>query len=482
MLYKKPTVSGSNFLTVLNKIFEMTNKIILIGDMNLDIQADNNSTRQYISAINSAGHCLLNKRDKKFATRIEKKINARYTKYSTIDHVITNNLNFKFNIGLNSTDISDHKSIFLSFNDTKNHTINFAKTESQFTQKKLQTVNFKSILSRELSFFQPTDSSTLFRIIENVKSRRIQTRQITIKANPHKQWVNDELVNLIHERNRYSKLAKKFPQNDYATSKHKEHCHLVRSKRNELRRKFNSAQLNKCISKPRQMWKTINQILHNKPKQKNDIRSLTSANGSVIHDQQIIVNELNQYFCNIGSELFNNIPPAEPTYHSLIDFNERSMALFPASINEVASIINSFKNNTNLDDILPSYYIKSCRDILLTPITSCINNCFCQGTFPTELKTSRIVPIYKSGDSLLPANYRPINVLHDFSKIYESCIYDRLVSFINKFNIINKNQYGFQRQSGTLSAVIAVLDEIKRSLDLSNKNICACLFLDVLTL
>lgn len=79
----------------------------------------------------------------------------------------------------------------------------------------------------------------------------------------------------------------------------------------------------------------------------------------------------------------------------------------------------------------------------------------------------------------MPVNYRPINVLHDFSKIFESCIYDRLIDFITKFNTINKDQFGFQRQSVTLSADIALLDEIKKSLDLSNRNICACLFVDV---
>lgn len=52
------------------------------------------------------------------------------------------------------------------------------------------------------------------------------------------------------------------------------------------------------------------------------------------------------------------------------------MAIFPATIDEVTNLIKSIKNNTNLNDILPSSYIKSSHDLLIDPITSAINNCF----------------------------------------------------------------------------------------------------------
>lgn len=225
VIYKKPTVSFDKFQTVLSKVLSLSNKIILIGDMNPNIQLDNNTIRQYISTLNSTGHCLLNNRDKKFATRINKRINARITNSSTIDHVISNNTNFKFNLGLNDLDISDHKSIFPSFRDTTNKIVNFVTTEQNLQIKKLDINKFKTMLSRELSIFEPTDSTTLFRTIENVKNRCVSVRQVKKNLNPHKRWVNNELIDLIRERNRYNKLTKKFPSNEYAKSKH---CELSR--------------------------------------------------------------------------------------------------------------------------------------------------------------------------------------------------------------------------------------------------------------
>lgn len=56
---------------------------------------------------------------------------------------------------------------------------------------------------------------------------------------------------------------------------------------------------------------------------------------------------------------------------------------------------------------------------------------------------------------------------------------DRISNFTEKFNLISEFQFGFQKKSGTLSAASCVIDYIRSSLDNSNKNICACTFIDV---
>jgi Reverse transcriptase (RNA-dependent DNA polymerase) len=101
------------------------------------------------------------------------------------------------------------------------------------------------------------------------------------------------------------------------------------------------------------------------------------------------------------------------------------------------------------------------------------------GYFPNELKCAKIIPIFKNGDSLSTSNYRPISILSDFSKIFEQCIFERIYNFAIKFNLIDKCQFGFQRKSGTLSAAMCLLNDIRTTIDLSNKNIAACLFLDL---
>ena len=67
------------------------------------------------------------------------------------------------------------------------------------------------------------------------------------------------------------------------------------------------------------------------------------------------------------------------------------------------------------------------------------------GIFPEELKIAWVIPLFKSGDAMLFCNYRPISVLPLFSKILERLMYNRLISFINKHNLLFNFQFGFRR-------------------------------------
>ena len=48
------------------------------------------------------------------------------------------------------------------------------------------------------------------------------------------------------------------------------------------------------------------------------------------------------------------------------------------------------------------------------------------GTFPEKIKIARIIPVFKSSDTSLMTNYRPISVLLCFSKMLEMMMYNRL--------------------------------------------------------
>lgn len=479
VLYKKPTVSNSKFFAVLTQILSKTNNIILIGDTNINVQKHGPNITEYLSLIESLGCRLLNSTNKKFATRINQHVNARHTTSSTIDHVITSCLNYNFNFCVNDSHLSDHQEIFLSFKDTSNRTVNFSETNYSFTSKYFQFDNFKRLLARELSLYTPKNLNTLLRLIENTKKRCVRSRVIFNKINPYKKWVSAELTELITERNRYHKLLKRCPANEFIKNKYLEYCNLTKSMNNRIRRIHNSSQLNKFVSKPRQLWKCFNEIIHNKPYSQNEIKTISCDDGSTTHDPLTIANTINTYFCHIGRELFARIPHTEPTYNSLIPNNSRTMALFPVTPEEICSIIFNTKPNSNLSNILPVNYIKQCLDILLDPITDMVNKCFDTGCFPEILKTARVVPIFKSGDSLSPSNYRPISILDDFSKILEQCIFHKISAFTTKYDLISKFQFGFQKHSGTLSAASCLLDSIRLSLDASILNICAAIFIDV---
>lgn len=65
--------------------------------------------------------------------------------------------------------------------------------------------------------------------------------------------------------------------------------------------------------------------------------------------------------------------------------------------------------------------------------------CISYGVFSDSLKLSVIKPIIKSKNVRTIEIVRPISILPYISKIFEKIIHLRIVSFIEKFNLINEH-------------------------------------------
>ena len=74
--------------------------------------------------------------------------------------------------------------------------------------------------------------------------------------------------------------------------------------------------------------------------------------------------------------------------------------------------------------------------MLIKPLTYLINSSINKGIFPNELKIAKVIPIFKSGDKTSIENYRLISVLSVFSKIFEKIMYNHLINFINKQDVL----------------------------------------------
>ena len=62
-------------------------------------------------------------------------------------------------------------------------------------------------------------------------------------------------------------------------------------------------------------------------------------------------------------------------------------------------------------------------------------------------------------------------------KIFERLMYNRLIIFLDKYNILYQNQFGFRQGHSTHYALIALVDKITKSLD--NRDIVIGIFLDL---
>ena len=105
------------------------------------------------------------------------------------------------------------------------------------------------------------------------------------------------------------------------------------------------------------------------------------------------------------------------------------------------------------------------NDIISIPLANIINLSISQGLYPAKLKISKIVAVFKSDDPTDPNNYRPISLLSIYNRIFEKLMYARMISFIEKHDLLYNAQYGFRKLYSTDHAILDIVNAV-----LSNMN------------
>jgi hypothetical protein len=100
-----------------------------------------------------------------------------------------------------------------------------------------------------------------------------------------------------------------------------------------------------------------------------------------------------------------------------------------------------------------------------------------QGIFPKAFKQSIITPVCKGGDRRIVTNYRPISVLSALSKLLEKALNNRLMNYLEHFNILSGNQFGFRSGKSTEDAVTNLVDYVTSHIDAGKR--CLGVFLDL---
>ena len=72
-------------------------------------------------------------------------------------------------------------------------------------------------------------------------------------------------------------------------------------------------------------------------------------------------------------------------------------------------------------------------DVIAEPLIKLINASAIQSSiFPSCEKVASVTPVFKKDDRLDKKNYRPLSVLHVFSKIFERFLLNQILPFFNK--------------------------------------------------
>ena len=207
---------------------------------------------------------------------------------------------------------------------------------------------------------------------------------------------------------------------------------------------------------------TLQKKLHSAPSNKFILNNVT------ITDPDEIANEFNRYFINIGRSLADQIQSIHSSQDYLPQHNKPTSNFSFNPVNEecIAKFIVKLKNKSSFGyDSISNKLIKSAGHVLVKPLTVIVNQSLHTGVYPSQLKLSRIKPLFKNGNKSQFNNYRPISLLPSLSKIFEYVMFDQLLHYFTENSLLSMEQYGFRPGHSTELAAVRLVDEITSKMD-----------------
>ena len=105
-----------------------------------------------------------------------------------------------------------------------------------------------------------------------------------------------------------------------------------------------------------------------------------------------------------------------------------------------------------------SRLLKIASNVLTPSITHVVNKSIEYVFFSCTLNNAKVNPIFKTWDKNSVNNYRPISILPTLSKIIEKWIATKLMSHLNKSQLLHTNQSEFCKNHSTELAIILMTD------------------------
>ena len=113
---------------------------------------------------------------------------------------------------------------------------------------------------------------------------------------------------------------------------------------------------------------------------------------------------------------------------------------------------------------IPLKLVKPSANILTESVTKIINDSLTMGIFPDAAKIGAVSPIDKGTDNKNSiSNFRPVNVLSVFSKIFEAIIESQLALFLE--NVFSPFLSAYREHYGTQHMLVRLVEEWKKHLD-----------------
>jgi len=490
-IYRAPGNNIADFNLKLDKVlrdinnhpvYKKASEIILLGDLNINLlnHDKHQQTQNYLETLLDHGMLPLIT----LPTRITP------TSSTLIDHIFTSLKHDSFDSGIIYSAISDHLAIF----HIRPMQLKTSKLKDAVYMRKINARNtdrFKDSLSNTdwTPIYNETPSRAFdefYKILDDRFEEHFP--EVPCKKrkdlNPQNPFMTAALLVSRKNKNKLAAKKNKSPTEENI-KKYKDFNRVYRSLLRKSKADYYEQKFTEYSNNMKKTWDLIRDILG---KQKKDFvfPETFFHEGNIYTGNDNISNGFNDFFCNIGSNLANELGEGTKDFTDYLDdpidqnfiFANIDSSIVYAALSSLQS-----KKSSGLDKI-STKMLKDIIDCIIDPVVYLFNLSFKTGFVPAQMKCARVIPIYKL-DSYDPeeasqfTNYRPISLLSAFSKLLEKVAARQMFKYINKYDILYKNQYGFRPKHDTTQPLFQLLDKIYTALNNSTPEYTLSIFLDL---
>ena len=467
VIYRPPSQNINRCIDLLSPILDRIKKedklCYLLGDYNINMF--NIDTHEPTSSFTDLlfSHC--------FIPLINRPTRITESTATLIDNIFTNNLDdcFHSKQGLIISNITDHYPVFTILKKNIKHDTPTVILKRCFTAKNKE--RFNQLLNDVdwSNIYAKNDVHSAYSSFLNVFLEFYHTcfpmKSFKTNYSNKKPWLTDGLKKSIKVKNKLYFQMLNHPSNKELKDKYSIYKKLVRRLLEQERKQFYDDQFSQFRNDSRKSWNVIKSII-NKKKKANVTSCSFLFNDEIITDEKEISNKFNDFFINVGPNLANSINHSSHSHkHYLKKTYTHSFFLKSISNNEVRKVISQLKNASPGYDEINADIVKCNNATLIGPLTHIFNLSFSSGEVPIQLKIANVIPLYKHDNPMFFTNYRPVSILPVFSKILERLMFNRLLEYLNKHNILHKLQFGFRPEHTTFDALIALVDYIVNAIE-----------------
>ena len=465
MIYRPPNQDITMFqetLSIILQCIKRENKLLyLMGDFNINLLECERHipSSEFIETLYSFSIFPL----------ITKPTRISDNSATLIDNIYFNDISTvsTFN-GILFTGISDHLPIFsinykskISIESTVHKARIFSQKNIDKFKNSLQNVDWSGIINNDNG---RNAFSEFYSIYCRLYNKSFPLKVIKNNYYNRKTWLTEGIKKSIKIKNKLYMRQLKSPTDITMKNRYKIYKRNLGKIIQKAERDHYDDLLKQNQQNSKKLWSILKDVI-NKKKSRTTPSNFMIDNKSE-SNKNIIANKFNSFFTNIGKDLAAKIPQVNINPLSYIPQSiQQSIFFNKVESEEVEKIIKSLKCASAGHDGIHAKVVKATYNSYLLPLVHICNLSITQGFFPDEMKLAKVIPIYKSGDATSISNYRPVSILPLFSKILERLVYNRLISFISKHNILYKHQFGFRKNHSTNMALITLIDKIALAID-----------------